>query len=109
MIFGVIKKISSLVCVDTARDLNRLPSQGILPSIGVCETLTELVVWITPPITTVAPSLTSTWVVACWVDNSGFPLIKVAVACVFSTSTVKKIVLSAVIWGVTERRSSAAI
>jgi len=67
MIFGVMKKINSSVSVLTERCLKRLPSHGMSPSRGVCEVLTVLVVWMTPPITTVPPSVTRTWVVACCV------------------------------------------
>src|SRR3954451_20781637 len=57
---GVMKKINSWFELLTAWRLNRLPSQGILPSNGTCCTFTELVVWMTPPITIVPPSVTST-------------------------------------------------
>ena len=46
----------------------------MLPSNGTCVMLIEFCVWITPPITTVPPSVTSTCVVACCVINSGLPL-----------------------------------
>ena len=73
MMRGVMKKISSWLEVLTLRRLNRLPSIGMLPSNGTCEMLTEFWVWITPPMTTVPPSVTRTWVVACWVISVGLP------------------------------------
>jgi len=48
-----MKKISSWFEVVTVRRLNRLPRAGILPSKGTCCTFIELLVWMTPPITTV--------------------------------------------------------
>ncbi len=47
--------------------LEQVAQAGMLPSNGTCEMLIELLVWMTPPITTVPPSVTSTWVVACCV------------------------------------------
>src|SRR6266478_5945027 len=110
MIRGVMKKISSWFEVVTVRRLNRLPSNGTSPSKGTWLTLMELLVWITPPITTVPPSVTSTCVVACCVIRVGFPwTVRPKSGVVFSTSTFKKIVPSEVIWGITVSRSQDSV
>jgi hypothetical protein len=108
-ILGVMKKMSSWVEVSTERRLNRLPRMGMSPSRGTCWMLTEFWVWMTPPMTTVPPSLTSTWVVACWVMSVGLPpTVRAKSGTVFSTSTLRKMVFSAVICGVTTRRRKAS-
>ena len=105
----MIKKINSWFELLTDWCLNRLPSHGMLPSRGTCEMLTELVVWITPPIATVPPSVTSTYVVAFWVIRLGLPLIEWPKSgVVFSTSTFRKIVFSDVICGITVSRRNAS-
>ena len=104
-----MKKISSWLEVLTLRRLNRLPITGMSPSRGTCAMFTEFWVWITPPITTVPPSVTSTCVVACWVINVGLPCtVRPKSGVVFSTSTFRKIVFSEVICGVTVKRRNAS-
>ena len=104
-----MKKISSWFEVLTAVCLNRLPSTGMLPRNGTWLTLTEFCVWMTPPITTVPPSVTSTCVVACCVIRVGLPCtVRPKSGVVFSTSTFRKIVPSDVICGVTVRRRNAS-
>ena len=106
---GVMKKISSWLEVLTVWCLNRLPRNGMLPSNGTCATLTEFWVWITPPITTVPPSVTRTCVVAYCVSRAGLPKFSCPKSGkVFSTSTLRKIVPSDVICGVTVSRRKAS-
>ena len=81
----------------------------MLPSNGTCVMLIEFCVWITPPITTVPPSVTRTCVVACCVISSGLPWTSwPKFGVVFSTSTFRKIVFSEVICGVTVNRRKAS-
>ncbi len=67
----------------------------------------------TPPMTTVPPSLTRTCVVACCVSKLGLPPTDVLElpksGVVFSTSTARKIVFSIVICGVTVSRRKASM
>ena len=63
----------------------------------------------TPPITTVPPSVTSTCVVACWVISVGLPCtVRPKSGVVFSTSTFRKMVPSDVICGTTVKRRNAS-
>src|SRR5271154_6248341 len=103
MMRGVMKKISSAVLVSTCFALNRAPRYGMLPMTGIWLTVTVLVVAITPPMTMVLPSVTRTEVVSAAVLMAKFapdawPTVE------SSTSTVRKMVPSAVICGVTVRR-----
>ena len=104
-----MKKISSWFEVLTVVCLNRFPRYGMLPSSGTCDTLIELLVWMTPPTTTVPPSVTSTCVVACYVISVGLPCTSWPKSgVVFSTSTFRKIVFSEVICGITVSRRKAS-
>src|SRR5882672_1596677 len=106
---GVMKKISSWVAVVIERRLNRLPRYGTLPSNGTCSTFRLFWVWMTPPMTTVPPSVTSTCVVACCVISVGFPCtVRPKSGVVFSTTTFRKIVPPEVICGVTVKRRKAS-
>src|SRR5262245_39758419 len=65
--------------------------------------------WKMPPITVVAPSATSTLVLADWVLIGGMPLTRFAKsAALFSTSRARITVPASVIWGVTFRVSTAS-
>src|ERR1035438_5711058 len=102
-IFGVTKKINSVVVVVTEVLLNRLPTSGMLPSNGTCWIVKLLLFWTTPPNTTVPPSGTITVVVASWVSSAGVPLMRGIPGSIvlLVTSMSMKTLPSAVICGVT--------
>src|SRR5437870_13448584 len=65
----------------------------------------------TPPITTVPPSLITTWASNDWVSSAGMPCTRgmPALIAVFSTRTIIEMVPSAVICGVTSSFSTASM
>src|SRR3990172_3875452 len=71
MILGVIKINNSLLLSTRSVLLNNPPSTGISPSTGTLLTVVISVCAYTPPITTVPPFSTSTWVLTLLVSMVG--------------------------------------